>query len=293
MSDIPLPYPSQCCEVLGSQLHYIEAGEGDPILFLHGNPTSAYLWRNIMPKLAGKGRVIAVDLIGMGQSDKPDIDYKFVDHAAYLDGFIDTLGLKNITLVIHDWGSALGFHYAARHPGNVKGIAFMEAIVDTFKMSDMPLPFQAIFRLFRTPVIGKVMIQRLNFFVNKLLPMSIVRKLTKQEMQAYRAPYPTVASRKPLYQWPNEIPFDGKPEEVDSIVKHYRYQLATAEIPKLLLWAKPGALITPEVREALERDWQNLTSVYIGRGIHYVQEDCPAEISQAIIDWMDTTVTNA
>jgi len=283
------PFEPNYCEVLGSKMHYIDVGEGDPILFLHGNPTSSYLWRNVIPELQDVGRCIAPDLIGMGKSDKPDIDYTFVDHAKYLEAFIAELGLKNVTLVIHDWGSALGFHYAMRHQKNVRGIAFMEGILQTAKMSQMPKKFQQIFKTFRTPVIGAFIIKNLNFFVDKLLPMSVIRKLGDKEMAYYRAPYPDVQSRKPLHVWPNQIPFDGHPADVYDIVTDYRAALEESELPKLLLWFKPGALINKHVVADAEKTLPNLKVVYLGSGIHFVQEDQPSAIGREVLTWMQET----
>lgn len=283
------PYTENYCDVLGSRMHYADEGDknADPILLLHGNPTSSYLWRNVIPHLTAYGRVIAPDLIGMGKSDKPDIEYRISDHVEYLEGFISKLGLKNITLVIHDWGSALGFHYAMRHQSNVKGIAFMEGIVNVAKINDMKPPARQIFKLFRAPVVGKLLIQNGNFFVNKLLPMSVSRKLTKAEMKHYRAPFTTVASRKPLYRFPNEIPFDGKPVDTHEMVKSYRAALEQSPLPKLLLWFKPGALISKQTVAELEKALPNLKAVFAGTGIHFVQEDEPARIGQEVAFWME------
>lgn len=280
------PFEHQFVTVKGSQMAYIDVGEGDPILFLHGNPTSSYLWRNIIPHLQNQGRCIAPDLIGMGRSDKPNIPYRFDDHYAYLESFIDALDLKNITLVIHDWGSGLGFNYAKHHPENIKAIAFMEAIVDTFSFADTPLPFAMIFRLFRTPVIGEFITQNLNFFVNGMLPMATDRKLTDAEMSYYRAPYPTVASRKPAMQWPREIPFDGTPADNHTTIAAYNQWLQATDIPKLLLHGEPGGLISPERAQWCKDNLPNLTTVKIPSGAHYVQEDCPHEIGEAISDWL-------
>ncbi len=282
------PYAEHYSEVLGSKMHYVDEGDAgsDPILLLHGNPTSSYLWRNVIPYLKPHGRVVAVDLIGMGKSDKPDIDYRIADHVQYLEAFIESLGLKNITLVIHDWGSALGFNYAMRNPQNVKGIAFMEGVTNVAKIADMKPPARQIFKLFRTPIIGKLMIQNANFFVNKLLPMSVSRKLTDAEMKHYRAPFPTIASRRPLYRFPNEIPFDGKPADTDEMVRSYRAALEKSTIPKLLLWFKPGALITKATVADLEAALPNLKSVFCGTGIHFVQEDQPDRIGEEVALWM-------
>ena len=196
------PFKSNYVEIHGSKIHYVDEGEGDPILFLHGNPTSSYLWRNIIPHMISKGRCIAPDLIGMGKSDKPEIAYRFLDHVKYLETFIEELGLTNITLVIHDWGSALGFHYAMRHENNIKGIAFMEALIKPMNWEDFPGAFKIGFKLFRTPVIGWFMISVMNMFVKQILPQAIARKLSLEEKSVYAEPYKTIHSRKPLRIWP-------------------------------------------------------------------------------------------
>ena len=212
------PYESRFVTVHGSKMHFIDEGEGAPILFLHGNPTSSYLWRNIIPYLTPHARCIAPDLIGMGRSDKPDLGYRFFDHARYVDGFIESMGLEDVTLVLHDWGSGLGFHYVRRHAENVKALAFMEAIVRPSSWSAFPKDFKMGFKLMRTPGIGWFMISVMNMFVNQILPQSVVRTLTQEEMRHYNAPYPTVGSRKPVRQWPCEIPIDGTPADVTDIV---------------------------------------------------------------------------
>jgi haloalkane dehalogenase len=234
------PFESNYVEVLGSQMHYIDEGEGDPILFIHGNPTSSYLWRNIIPYVEPYGRAIAVDLIGMGKSDKPDIGYRFVDHAKYLEAFIEKLDLKNITLVVHDWGSALGFNYAMQNEDNVKGIAFMEAFLMPLTWNGFPENVKEIFQTIRTPESGYDLIVNKNFFVEQLLPNAILRNLTEEEMNQYREPFKTVESRKPTWVWPNEIPIDGKPADVHKIVTDYNQWLQETELPKLLFYAYPG-----------------------------------------------------
>lgn len=281
------PYESRYVEVLGSSMHYVEQGEGDPILFLHGNPTSSYLWRNIIPYASPHGRAIAVDLIGMGKSAKPDIDYRFVDHARYLDGFIETLGLTNVTLVIHDWGSGLGFHYAHRNPDNVRGIAFMEAILKPAEWSDANPVVRFIFKRMRDQAKGDRMNMDNNFFIKRLLPMMTSRKLSAVERETYGAPYPDRASRKPVAVWPREIPFVGDgPADMNKIVTDYAAWLKTTEIPKLLLHAKPGIILTKDSVAELEATLSNLTSVHIGKGKHYVQEDQPDAIGQALAEWL-------
>jgi len=276
---------SKFLEVLDSKIHYLDQGEGTPFLFLHGNPTSNYLWRNIIPHVVPLGRIVAPDLIGMGKSGKPDIDYTFADHYRYMDAFIKELELQNVILVIHDWGSALGFNYAMQNPDNVKGIVFMEALYQPSSWKNFPSSAYLIFKLFRNPIMGKLMIMNRNFFVEKVLPKFTVRQLTKEEMDHYRQPYPDKKSRKPLYVWPNQIPIDGKPRETYDVVTQYNKFLQESEIPKLLLWAKPGAIITEQAVEWIKSHFKNLEDNYIGKSLHYVQEDQPDAIGKAIKSW--------
>lgn len=279
------PYDSKYVDVRGSKMHYVEEGSGDPVLFLHGNPTSSYLWRNIIPHVSPVGRCIAPDLIGMGKSDKPNIEYRFVDHAKYVDGFIEALGLKNITLVIHDWGSALGFHYARRNESNVKAIAFLEAIVRPLTWAEWPEQAKGMFQAFRTPAMGEQMIMDNNMFVEATLPGAILRKLSDEEMNRYREPYPDRESRRPLWRWPNEIPIDGEPADVHEIVQAYSKWLGESPLPKLLLHAQPGAIMR-NLLGWCEDNIANLKSVDVGAGVHFLQEDTPHEIGEAIRDWM-------
>ncbi|MEP1209255.1 MAG: haloalkane dehalogenase [Rhizobiaceae bacterium] len=280
------PFESKFVEVNGQQIHYVEKGEGKPILFLHGNPTSSYLWRNIIPHAAEQGRAIAMDLIGMGKSDQPDLAYRFADHVPFVDGFIEKLGLEDVTLVIHDWGSALGFHYARRNPDNIRGIAFMEGIIRPVKWSDFPPDFKIGFKLMRTPGIGWLMISGLNSFVNKVLPSAVVRDLTATEMAHYRAPYPTVGSRLPLRQWPCEIPIDGSPADVHKVVEDYSNWLGETEIPMLLFHATPGGTIRAEGVEWCKNTIKNLETVDFGSGIHFLQEDNPHLIGRELSNWI-------
>jgi haloalkane dehalogenase len=280
------PFKSNYVEVLGSKMHYIDEGEGDPIFFIHGNPTSSYLWRNIIPYVGPYGRVIAVDLIGMGKSDKPPIDYRFVDHAKYLGGFIEKLGLKNITLVVHDWGSALGFNYAMQHEDNVKGIAFMEALLMPLTWEVFSDEFENIFQTFRTPGAGYDLIVNKNFFVEQILPGGILRNLTEEEMNQYREPYKIAESRKPVWVWPNEIPIDGKPADVHKIVTDYNIWLQETELPKILFFADPGAITNASVVDWSEANLKNLETVDLGQGIHYLQEDHPEAIGRALANWI-------
>jgi haloalkane dehalogenase len=280
------PYASNYVDVHGSKIHYVEEGSGDPILFLHGNPTSSYLWRNIMPHVKSHGRCIAMDLIGMGQSDKPDLEYRFVDHVKYVEGFIEKLGLKNITLVIHDWGSALGFHYAMRNEANVKAIAFMEAILMPIPSWEVfPPDMKETFQAFRTPDVGWDMIVNNHVFVEQVLPSAIVRKMTDAEMDHYRSPYIDPSTRKPLWRWPNEIPVAGKPADVVAAVEAYNAKLQQSDLPKILFSCTPGALITAEVVSWCEAHLKNLTVVDVGPGIHFVQEDNPHLIGSELAKW--------
>ena len=287
------PFQSKFVEILGSRIHYIDEGKGEPILFIHGNPTSSYLWRNIMPYAIPHGRVIALDLIGMGKSDKPDIDYTFADHAKYVAGFIKALDLKNITLVIHDWGSALGMDYARRNEGNVKGLVFMEAIVPpALPMSSYEAMGAAaegageLFKKFRTPGVGEAMILKENFFVEVVLPkMGTFRKLTEVEMNVYRAPYPTPVSRKPTLLWPRELPIGGEPAYTTDIVTRNGAWLHETKLPKLMFYADPGAFGGPQVARYFAQNLKNIETRYVGVGFHYIQEDHPHVIGRGLADW--------
>ena len=280
------PFRSHSVEVHGSKIHYVEEGSGDPILFLHGNPTSSYLWRNIIPHLVSHGRCLAPDLIGMGKSDRPDIEYRFFDHVKYVEGFIEKLGLKSITLVIHDWGSALGFHYAMRHESNVKALAFLEAIL-------LPVPswemffadFRKIFQAFRTPKVGWDLIVNKNMFIEQILPGAVVRKLTAAEMNHYREPFKEPASRKPVWRWPNEIPIAGEPADVVEAVAAYNGWLQRSDLPKLLFHATPGALLRAPMVEWCKQNLKNLKTVDLGKGLHFLQEDHPNRIGSELATW--------
>lgn len=282
------PFASHYIEVGGSRLHYVDEGSGDPILFLHGNPTSSYLWRNIIPYLAFMGRCIAPDLIGMGKSDKPAIEYRFFDHVRYIEGFIEKMGLKNITLVIHDWGSALGFHYAMRHEGNIKGIAFMEAMVMPYSSWDMVRPdFREILKVFRTPDVGWDLLVNKNMFVEQILPGGIVRQLTEEEMEHYREPFREPKNRKPVWRWPNELPIEGDPPDVTEVFETYKRKLQQSQLPKLMFSATPGAIMRESVVEWCRTNLKNMRAVNIGPGIHFVQEDNPHLIGSELAKWYD------
>ncbi|MBV7337442.1 haloalkane dehalogenase [Chloroflexi bacterium TSY] len=284
-----MPYETQYATVNGSQMAYVEAGQGDPILFLHGNPTSKYLWRNVVPHLEDQGRVIAVDLIGMGESDKPDIDYTFDTHSQYLDGFIEALALENITLVIHDWGSGLGFDYATRNEDNVKAIAFMEAaIAPAFPpQSENLAPSARLFQgIMSLPGVGNTLLLDRNMMVEQFLPGDVRRGLTETELNAYRAPFPDEESRKVILTWVRSIPRDGEPADVTARVDAYNAWFLESELPKLHLYATPGALNPPEIVEALQAmELANYKAVFVGEGGHFIQEDRPHEIGQSIAEW--------
>lgn len=281
------PFESKFVEVSGQRIHYVEEGEGKPILFIHGNPTSSYLWRNIIPYAASHGRAIALDLIGMGKSDKPDLAYRFQDHVPFVDGFIEKLGLKDVTLVIHDWGSALGFHYAHRHSDNIRGIAFMEAVIRPMDWAGFPKDFRVGFKMMRTPGVGWLMLSGLNMFVEKILPNAVVRTLTAEEMAIYRAPYKSVRSRRPLRRWPCEIPIEGSPSDVHQVVDGYSKWLGRTETPMILFYGSPGGTVQKSGVEWCRQTISNLKTVDIGPGVHFLQEDNPHLIGRELAGWIE------
>jgi haloalkane dehalogenase len=282
------PFESKYLDVKDSKIHYIDEGEGDPIIFLHGNPMSNYLWRNIIPYLTEHGRCIAPDLIGMGKSGKPDIDYGFQDGYDYLNAFIEKMNLKNVTLVLHDWGSGLGFHYANLHQDNIKAIAFMEAMYDAPTTFDMPASVRTALKLMRTPSIGWLMVQVANIFITKMIPDMVLRKMTKKEMDYYAAPYPNIKSRKPLLKWPMAVPFNGgEPAHVAKALGSWHKWLMASEIPKLFFYVTPGVAIKEKDVKMIKAGMKNLTSIDLGKGLHYVQEDYPHEIGQELAIWYD------
>jgi haloalkane dehalogenase len=271
--------------VLDSTMHYVESGRGDPIVFLHGNPTSHYLWRNVMPRLAGEGRLVAPDLIGMGRSGRPDIAYAVADHERFLDAWFDALALDRVTLVIHDWGSALGISWARRHPERVRGIAMMEAIVRGMEFSEWDPKLAEVFRGFRTPGVGEQMILEQNLFIEAVLPGAVVRKLSEEEMRAYREPHPTPDSRRPILAFPRQLPIGGEPKSAMALMEANERWLATSDTPKLLLTFDPGILVTAEVAKWCGERFRHLETEHVGPGIHYVQEDHPESIGDRIKAW--------
>lgn len=279
------PFKSNFIEIMGSQIHYIDEGTGDPIVFLHGNPTSSYLWRNIIPYLRSKARVVAPDLIGMGKSAKPNIEYKLTDHVEYIENFINALNLENITFVLHDWGSAIGFYYAMKYERKIKALAFMEAVIFELSWETMPEKTRALFRSLRTPGLGWELIETKNYFVERVLPGSVIRTLTAEEMSHYREPFKDPSDRLPTWRWPNEIPIEGAPKEVVSMVERYRNWLLETHLPKLLFYVSPGALIGAQEVAWLEMKLKNLISVNLGNGIHFIQEDHPDAIGIKLEEW--------
>lgn len=278
-------------EVLGRRMAYVEAGDPSlpPIVFLHGNPTSSYLWRNIWPHVADQGRIIAPDLIGMGDSEKlPGDDggrYRFVEHRKYLDGILAALGLdKNVTLVIHDWGSALGFDWANRNREAVRGICYMEALVRPVTWEEWPEAATKVFQGFRSPA-GEQMVLENNVFVERVLPGSIMREMSDAEMEVYRRPFAAPGEdRRPTLTWPREIPISGEPADVVEIAGAYSAWLSASDVPKLFVNAEPGAILIGPQREFC-RAWPNQTEVTV-KGSHFIQEDSPHEIGEALADWM-------
>jgi haloalkane dehalogenase len=279
------PHPRRRIAVRDSEISHVDLGSGDPIVFLHGNPTSSYLWRNILAFVATRGRCLAPDLVGMGRSaPSPSAAYRFADHARYLDAWFEALGLvRNVTLVLHDWGSALGFDWACRHPDRVQGIAYMEALVAPRRWGDFPENRAALFRALRSPE-GERLVTEQNFFVETVLPKSIIRTLGDEEMAAYRAPFRDPAARRPTLVFPRELPIDGEPADVVAAVERYGAWLRTSPLPKLFVNAEPGALLTGRARDFC-RSFPNQREVTV-RGIHYVQEDSPDEIGHALREFV-------
>ena len=274
-------------EVLDAEMAYVDVGSGAPIVFLHGNPTSSYLWRDVIPHLADAGRCIAPDLIGMGDSDKlppatPD-RYRFMSHRRYLDAFMDAVRVQgDVTFVVHDWGSALGFDWARRHPEAVSGIAYMEAIVRPIAWDEWPEASSAIFRAMRSDA-GESIVLDKNVFVERILPGSVIRQLTDDEMAEYRRPFSEADERAPTLAWPREIPIDGHPADVHEIVADYASWLAASDVPKLFVNAEPGAILVGPQRDFC-RTWPNQEEITVP-GIHFIQEDSGDLIGRAIADW--------
>ena len=273
--------------VLGKKMTYVDKGEGDPIIFQHGNPASSYLWRNIIPYLENQGRCIAIDLIGMGDSDKltdnGNNTYSYNIQKQYFDKCLEELEIKeNITFVIHDWGSALGFNWAYEHQESVKGICYMEAIVKKISWEDWPKDAKSIFQGFRSDA-GEDLILKKNLFIEGVLPNAIIRHLTETEMDIYRKPFLKEIDRRPTLDWPRQIPINNEPEDVCKIVDDYSSWMSINEIPKLFINADPGSILTGKQREFC-RKWKNQQELTV-KGNHFIQEDSPNEIGEAISKW--------
>lgn len=271
-------------DVLGSKMHVQISGKGDPILFIHGNPSNGLIWRNITPHVKGLGQIIVPDLIGMGKSDKPDIDYSYEDQYKYLDALIKKLKLKNITLVLHDWGSGLGFNYFAKNPENIKAVAFMEGIIQdvgTF----FPKETQDFFYQLRGKN-GWDMIGEQNLFLQNVLPTWIIRDMSEDEFEIYRDPFKTVKSRKPIHAFVSEVPLNGEPTDTAATVKNYREKLQQSSVPKLFFYVTPGAFMPEPVANWIKKNIPNLRSIHLGEGAHFIQEDHPDAIGLGIKEWI-------
>ena len=282
-------YTKKFAEVKGRRMAYAEVGTGNPIVFLHGNPTSSYLWRNIMPHMEGLGRCIAPDLIGMGDSDKlldsgPD-SYKLVDHIAHVDCLMEALGVtQNVTFVVHDWGGPIGFDWLRRNESSAKGVAFMETIVTPMSWDVWPHEARQLFQAFRSAN-GEEMILKKNVFVERVLPGSVLRELSDAEMTVYRRPFTEPGEgRRPTLTWPRQIPIEGEPVEVVEMVRANDAFLQASQIPKLFIDAEPGAILKGPLADHC-RTWPNVSEVSVS-GNHFLQEDSPDEIGQAITNWI-------
>ncbi len=277
------PYPRQRVAVLDSEMAYVDTGAGDPVVFLHGNATYSYLWRNVIPHVEGTARCLAPDLMGMGCSGKvPDSAYRFVDHARYLDAWFEALGLeRNVILVVHDWGSGLGFHWARRHPERVRGLVHMESIARPTMWADWPEEARKAFQAMRSEA-GEEMVLEQNMFVERVMPAAIMRELSAAEMDAYRRPYlePGI-SRLPTLVWPRELPIDGEPADVVEIVEAYGAWLAQSTVPKLFINTEPGRIMARKGMREFVRSWPNQEEITL-EGLHFVQEDAPHEIGEAV-----------
>ncbi|MFI5896992.1 haloalkane dehalogenase [Actinoplanes sp. NPDC051513] len=274
--------------VLDSMIFYREVGTGVPIVFLHGNPTSSYLWRRILPAVGDSGRRLAPDLIGMGDSGKPDIGYTFADHARYLDAWFDALGLDNVVLIGHDWGGALAFDWAARHPGRVRGVAFTETIVKPMTWEEFPEGGRAIFRALKTAGVGEAMILDDNVFIEQVLPGDVGQGLSEKDLDVYRKPYATRESRRPMLQWARAMPLGGEPAEIVARIDRYdEWLMESADVPKLLLTFDQGVMMTPELVDWCVANMAHLEVEKCGAGGHHTPEDQPEAIAAAISSWLD------
>ncbi len=287
-----MPYAKKFAQIGGRKIAYVEQGQGHPIVLLHGNPASSFLWRNVIPELVDSGRVIVPDLIGHGDSEKLPVSdgpgrYRLEVAYQYVDGLLKAIGAdRNVTLVIHDWGSAIGFMWAMRHPDAVRGVAYMEAIVAAWEWEDWPEEFAGIFRGMRSDKGEDIVLNR-NMFVEAILPNAILRDLTETEMNEYRRPFPNPEDRQPLLNWPRQIPLGGEPAHIVKLVEEYGAFMARAPFPKLFVNGEPGAILIGKARESCRR-WPNQQEVTV-KGSHFLQEDAPGQIGQAVANWMAQT----
>jgi haloalkane dehalogenase len=276
----------ESCAVLDTTMAFRVAGSSDaPVaLFLHGNPTSSYIWRNVIPEVAPVARCVAPDLVGFGRSGKPDCAYRFFDHARYLDAFLAAQRITSAYVVAQDWGTALAFHLAARRPEFIRGLAFMEFIRPLASWDDFHQREEArqLFKQFRTPAIGEALILEQNVFVERVLPASVIRTLSEEEMAAYRAPFPTPSSRRPIWRLPNDLPIAGEPEDVCSTLEAAHAALKRSRYPKLLFVGDPGALVSPAYADRFAAGLLNCRVIHLGRGGHYLQEDHAEQIGLAV-----------
>lgn len=277
---------SHYVEVYGSKMHYLEEGGGNPILFLHGIPTSSYLWRNIISHLSSLGRCIALDLIGMGKSDKPNIEYNIHDHIKYVDKFIETLGLKNITLVMHGWGSVIGLDYAMRHEKNCKGLVFYESYLRPFNKEDISLPLQEQILALQDQENSYDLIMNSSYFVDKVLPQEMLMPLSDQDMVLYREPFLKEGAGKPLHRYLQELPRGDNNSDVDKIIANYSKKLSKSKLPKLMLYSVPGFITTIATAMWAKEHLPNLEIVDVGEELHYAQETNPVLMRESISAWM-------
>lgn len=289
VSEVPME-GYQTVTIEGARIAYVERGEGHPIIFLHGNPSSSYLWRNVIPYVEGRGRVIALDLAGMGRSEPARNGYRFADHARRLESFIKQLQLRDVVFVAHDWGAALAFNYAQRHPRNVAGIAFMEGVLPpAFPQSSfeaMGPEMGGMFRAFKDPVQGRQMVIEQNVFIEGILPQFVNRTLGEAAMAEYRRPYVDAERREPLLAWPREVPIGGQPEDLVQAMTRIEAYMASSGTPTLLVYAEPGVLVPPMAVGWYTSRMRNLETAFVGQGLHFIQEDQPAAIGRAVSDWL-------
>ena len=281
-----LTYPSQYINILGSKMHFIETGVGDPILFLHGIPTSCYVWRNVIPHLAPLGRCIAPDLIGFGQSDKPNIEYTVFDHIKYIEKFIEAMNLKKITLIMHGWGSVIGFDYAMRHEKNCKGLVFYEAFLRSMNGNDISLPFQEQLIMMQDQENAYEYSANGVAFVDKIIPPIVMRKLSEEEMENYRQPFKQEESSKPILQYLKELPKGDDKSKVDQLIENYSKKLAASRLPKLMLYSVPGFITTIATAIWAKENLPNLEIADLGEELHLAQESCPSLIGETISVWL-------